>query len=304
MDNICKLNKFTTSLNEKKQMKILVTGANGQLGLSLKKIANKHPELHFIFTDIDELDISNYKSVQLFFEKNKPDYCINAAAYTNVDKAEEEIELNTLINQIGPKNLARASSFSNTTLIHISSDYVYNSNSEEINYETSPTTPLGEYAKSKLAGEKEVEKYLKQYFIIRTSWLYSEFANNFVKTIIRYGLEKDYLNVVNDQIGSPTYANDLANAIFLFIKNDNKNYGIFNYSNSGNISWYDFATEIVNLNNINCKINSIPSDEYPTLAPRPKNSRISKDKIRNTLSIHIPNWKTSLERCLRILNQN
>lgn len=302
MDNICKFDKLTTSLIEKEQMKILITGANGQLGLSLNKIANKYPELNFIFTDINELDITNYKSVQLFFKKNKPDYCINAAAYTNVDKAEEEVELNTLINQIGPKNLAKASNIYNTTLIHISSDYVYNSNSEEMNFETSPTTPLGEYAKSKLAGEKEVEKYLKQHFIVRTSWLYSEFGNNFVKTIIRYGKQKEYLNVVNDQIGSPTYATDLANAIILFINNGNKNYGIFNYSNSGNISWYDFAKEIVNLNNINCKINSIPSDEYPTLEKKKKNSRISKDKIRNTFSIHIPNWGSSLKKCLTILN--
>lgn len=285
-------------------MKILVTGANGQLGLSLKKIANLYPELCFIFTDIDELDITNYKSVQLFFQKHKPDFCINAAAYTNVDKAEKDIKLNKAINQTGPKNLAKASNIYKTTLIHISSDYVYNSNSDEINYETSPTKPTGEYAISKLAGEKEVKKYLKQYFIIRTSWLYSEFGNNFVKTIIHHGKQKEYLNVVNDQIGCPTYATDLAYTILLFINNKNKDFGIFNYSNSGNISWYDFAKEIVNLSSINCKINSIPSDEYPTLAPRPKNSRISKDKIRNTFSIHIPNWKTSLIKCLNILNQN
>lgn len=285
-------------------MKILVTGSNGQLGLSLKKIANKYPDYDFVFTDINELDITNFKSVQLFFSRYKPDFCINAAAYTNVDMAEKEIELNNSINHIGPKNLAKVSNLNNTTLIHISSDYVYNSDSDEISFETSLTNPIGQYAKSKLAGEKVVEKNMSNYIIIRTSWLYSEFGKNFVKTIIRYGIEKDELNVVNDQIGSPTYASDLAEVILLFIINNQKSYGIFNYSNLENISWAEFAEEIINLNKINCRINPIPSNEYPTLAPRPKNSRISKDKIINTFSLKIPNWKSSLKDCLNILNQN
>ena len=199
------------------KMKILVTGAKGQLGKSIKKISKEYPNYEFIFTDIEEMDITKQYDVIKFFIKTKANYCINAAAYTNVDKAEKEMELCNLINRKGARNLAIASSLSNTKLIHISSDYVYNPSSDKISIETTPVNPIGIYAKSKLEGEQAIQKHLLKYLIIRTSWLYSEFGNNFVKTIIRLGKIKNELNVVNDQIGSPTYATDLAYVIFKII---------------------------------------------------------------------------------------
>jgi len=279
-------------------MKILVTGANGQLGRSIQKISKLYPKFEFIYTDVEQLDITNLEEVNNYFKKHKPKYCINAAAYTQVDKAEKEKELNNKINIIGPKNLAIASKENNAILIHISSDYVYHNENTDILTETSPTNPKGIYAISKLLGEQEVISNLSKFYIIRTSWLYSEFGSNFVKTMIKYGSERDELNVVNDQIGSPTYATDLADTVLKFIEADNSNYGIYNYSNSGYISWYDFANKIMELTNIKCKINPIPSSEYPTPTPRPLNSKLLKEKIVSELKINIPSWDNALHRCI------
>lgn len=279
-------------------MKILVTGSNGQLGKSIQKITNQYPNYNFLFTDVKELDITDLKSVKDLFQIYNPDFCINAAAYTLVDKAEEEQELNKNINQIGPKNLAIASNINQTKLIHISSDYVYDNNSEDIMNENSPTTPKGEYATSKLNGELEVIKETNRHFIIRTSWLYSEFGNNFVKTMIRLGKERESISVVNDQIGSPTYATDLASAILDIITENNNAFGIYNYSNKGFISWFDFTKEIFIQKSMKCQVNPIPSSDYPTKAPRPLNSRMSKDKITNIFKTEIPLWKYSLSKCL------
>ena len=279
-------------------MKVLVTGAKGQLGKSIRKIKNQYSEVDFIFTDVEELDITNQDDVNTFFDKFKPVYCINAAAYTNVDKAEIEKELNFKINVTGPENLAFACAKTDCTLIHISSDYVYNNDSDEIMTEESNTFPKGEYAESKLSGENKIKDVFSRFYIIRTSWLYSEFGNNFVSTISNLCKRKKELNVVNDQIGSPTYAKDLADAIMKIITLDKGLYGIYNFSNKGFTSWYDFAKKIVEIKKITCIINAIPSSEYPTLAPRPMNSRMSKKKLIDNLNINLKYWEESLKTCL------
>ena len=284
-------------------MKILVTGANGQLGRSLRKIKDQYPEMEFIFTDIEELDITDMAEVIAFFDKYKPDFCINTAAFTNVDKAETEQATNYKVNVTGPENLAIACRNNGTKLIHISSDYVYNNDSDKIMTEEHKNIPKGEYAKSKLEGENRIKNIFSDYYIIRTSWLYSEFGNNFVKTIIRLCKEKKELNVVNDQIGSPTYASDLVDVILKIIKNKKDLFGIYNFSNEGFVSWYDFAKKIIEIKGLDCKINPIPTTDYPTPAPRPKNSRMSKRKIKEIFAIQLKNWEKSLIQCLALLNK-
>ncbi|HEB62693.1 MAG TPA: dTDP-4-dehydrorhamnose reductase, partial [Bacteroidetes bacterium] len=233
-------------------MKILVTGANGQLGRSLRKIKDQYPEMEFIFTDIEELDITDIAEVNAFFNEHNPDFCINTAAYTNVDKAETEQDINYKVNVTGPENLAIACRNNGTKLIHISSDYVYNNDSDQIMTEEHKNIPKGEYAKSKLEGENKIKGILTDFYIIRTSWLYSEFGNNFVQTIIRLCKDRKELNVVNDQIGSPTYATDLAYAIMKIIKSNKDLFGVYNFSNEGFISWYDFAKKIVEIKGLDC----------------------------------------------------
>ncbi len=284
-------------------MKVLVTGAKGQLGRSIQKITDQYPEMEFIFTDIEELDITNKAEVITFFDKYKPDFCINTAAYTNVDNAETEQETNYKVNVTGPENLAIACRNNGTKLIHISSDYVYNNDSDEIMTEKHKNIPKGEYAKSKLEGENSIKNIFSDFYIIRTSWLYSEFGNNFVKTIIRLCKEKKELNVVNDQIGSPTYATDLAYAIIKIIKSKKDLFGIYNFSNEGFVSWYDFAKKIIEIKGLDCKIIPIPTTDYPTPAPRPENSRMSKRKIKEIFAIQINNWEKSLIQCLALLNK-
>ncbi len=280
-----------------KKVKILVTGSNGQLGQSIKNLQSGFPEYDFVFTDVEDLDITDEKSVSGFFLSTDPDVCINAAAYTAVDKAETEKELCKSINQLGPRNLASACKKTNCKLIHVSTDYVYDPSDQDILTESSPTFPKSYYAISKLAGENEILKITDNYIIIRTSWLYSEYGNNFAKTIIRLAQERNELKIVNDQIGSPTYAGDLALAI-LKIANNFKINGIYNYSNLGFISWFDFAKEIILIKNLECKLIPISTSEYPTPAPRPKNSRLSKEKIINAFHIAIPQWFESLKICI------
>jgi dTDP-4-dehydrorhamnose reductase len=289
-----------TNKVQKEKVKILVTGSNGQLGRSIKNLQTDFPEYDYIFTDVNEFDITDKKAVSDFFRIVNPHICINTAAYTAVDKAESEKELCTQINQYGPKNLAIACKKYNCTLIHISSDYVYDCCDSEILTENSPTMPKSFYAISKLAGEEEIKKILTQYIIIRTSWLYSEYGSNFVKTIIRLANERKDLKVVNDQIGSPTYASDLALTILKII-NKPLNFGIYNYSNEGFISWYDFAREIILLRNLEGRIIPVSTSEYPTPALRPKNSRLSKEKIINNFNITIPQWYDSLKICIEKL---
>lgn len=287
-------------------MVVLVTGANGQLGHSIQFIASQFPEMQFIFAASQDLDITNQEKVDVFFKSNKIDFCINTAAYTAVDKAETEIEKAYLVNVVGSKNLAIACQKNNVTLIHISTDFVFDGTSTTFSApngytEEDITNPIGVYGKTKLDGEKEVIANCKKHFIIRTSWVYSQFGNNFMKTMLRLAKDRTELNVVADQIGTPTNAVDLAKAILDIITSSThhtspNNYGIYNFSNEGVCSWYDFAVEIFKQNNIEIKVNPIPTEAYPTPAKRPKYSVLDKSKIKSIFGMKIALWQDSLAK--------
>jgi dTDP-4-dehydrorhamnose reductase len=284
-------------------MVILVTGASGQLGQSIQFIASQYSEMQFIFASSTDLDITNQERVTSFFETNKIDYCINTAAYTAVDRAESEKYKAELVNIVGPRNLAIACQNVGATLIHISTDFVFNGKENQPYLENHKTNPLGVYGQTKLEGEDEVIANCDKYFIIRTSWVYSQFGNNFMKTMLRLASERDELNVVSDQIGTPTNAVDLAKAIldiisFNFRLSTFNKYGIYNFSNEGVCSWYDFAKEIFVQNNINIKVHPIPTEAYPTPAQRPKYSVLDKTKIKATFGIHIKSWQEALQQTL------
>ncbi|MEA3316557.1 MAG: dTDP-4-dehydrorhamnose reductase [Bacteroidota bacterium] len=290
--------------------KILVLGAYGQLGSEVNKLINTNKQYsesaNFIFTDADSLDITNFNALSGYFKKNNFDYIINCAAYTNVDKAEDDKEKAYLINSTAVKYLSELAKKYSIHLIHVSTDYVFNGENPLPYKESDPPTPNSVYGKCKLDGENEITK-LNTGIIIRTSWLYSTFGNNFVKTIIKYAKEKGKLKVVFDQIGTPTYAEDLASAILKIIFDSIKNKtnfkpGIYNYSNEGVCSWYDFAYEIIKKSNIKCDINAVESKEFPTRAVRPANSVLNKEKIKNTFDISIPYWKESLYKMIEELN--
>ena len=283
---------------------VLVTGKDGQLGQCFKSIALVHPSINFIFKSSSELDITNESQVNEIFKTfDRLDYCINCAAYTAVDKAEEEIELSDKINYLGSKNLAIACKTFGVVLVQISTDFVFDGESIQPYTESNAANPLGVYGQSKLKGEKAIEDILDAHFIIRTSWLYSEFGNNFLKTMLRLGKERSELSVVSDQIGSPTYAIDLANVVLEFIESKNTAYGIYHYSNEGIISWYDFAKEIFKLSDNNLTLNKIETKDYPTAAVRPKYSVLSNSKLKNELGVTIPNWKSSLNNAIINLNK-
>lgn len=283
---------------------ILVTGANGQLGNELKVLSLQYPLFRFLFTSRKDLPIENSDSVNLFFEKNKINYCVNCAAYTAVDKAESEKEAAFLINSEAVGTLAKICKQHNAKFIHISTDYVYDGSSNTPLKEESKLAPLNVYGLSKLKGEELAFRENPSTFLIRTSWVYSSFGNNFVKTMLRLFKERDEINVVNDQSGSPTYAADLADVIMKFIeKEDEENgfSGIVNYSNSGVTNWYEFANEIKRLVNSDCKINPIPTAAYKTPAQRPLYSVMDTSKIKVLLNLEIPDWRESLKKCIGIL---
>lgn len=283
-------------------MKILITGGLGQLGSEFNQLSSSHPAT-FVLTDKDELDITNKKEVLAFFEKNKFDYCINCAAYTAVDKAEEDSKLAEAINVAGVRNLADACKEIDATLVHISSDYVYHNEVNRPMMEIDPTTPQSIYAQTKLNGDFAARTHSKS-IVLRTSWVYSSFGNNFVKTMVRLGKEKDLLNIVFDQVGTPTYAKNIAQTILIIIKQceaGSPEYGIFNFSNEGVTSWYDFALEIFRAKGIACKVNPILSKQYPTAAKRPTYSVLDKAKIKNKYNLSIPHWRDSLADCLNLL---
>lgn len=281
---------------------ILVTGSNGQLGSEIQAISNQFKDLHFFFTDVKELDICDYTAIDSFISQHKIDYIINCAAYTAVDKAEDEKNLASKINIEAVENLAKASEKQGAILIHISTDYVFDGTNYRPYIESDNTCPNSHYGYTKAEAEKIIQKICKKAIILRTSWLYSSFGNNFVKTMIKYGTERDELKVVNDQIGSPTYAADLASTILNIITtHTTKAVEIYNFSNEGVCSWYDFAKEIIELKNINCKITPIESKDYPTAANRPSYSVLNKSKIVKELNINIPHWKDSLKICLEKL---
>ena len=275
-------------------MVILVTGASGQLGQSIQFIASNYADCKFIFASSQDLDITNQEHVNHFFDTNKIDFCINAAAYTAVDKAETETEKAVSINVLGPKNLAMVCQKNNVKLIHVSTDFVFDGASSKPYLETDATNPLGVYGKTKLDGEQAVIDNMKEYFIIRTSWVYSQFGNNFRNTMLRLASERDSLSIVSDQIGSPTNAVDLAKALLSIVQSNSSKYGIYNFSNEGIASWYDFASEIFKINKIDIEVNPIPTEAFPTPAKRPKYSLLDKSKIKNTFGIEIKTWQESL----------
>jgi len=283
-------------------MNILVTGAEGQLGRSFQKISQNHSEHNFLYTDLPETDITNKKALNTLVKKHTIDVIINCAAYTAVDKAETEKEIAYHINGYGPRILAEVAKENNLKIIHISTDYVFDGNSTSPIKESYPTSPKGVYGQSKLEGELEIASAACDAVIIRTAWLYSEFGNNFVKTMLRLGKEKDTLSVVYDQVGTPTYATDLALAVMQIIDNCINGYHLYHYSNEGVLSWYDFAYEIFALSGVKVHVNPIESDQYPTPAKRPAYSVLSKEKIKS-IGIKVHYWKESLAQCLSILNQ-
>ena len=271
----------------------LITGCNGQLGRELSaRIPNA------ILTDKSELDITDFNSVQDFVNQNKIDTIINCAAYTAVDRAETDIDIAQKINYEGPTNLAKTG----RKIVHISTDYVFDGTGHIPYTPSDMPNPVSVYGKTKLAGEQAVMKYSTEYIIIRTAWLYSQYGNNFVKTMMRLGQEKESINVVSDQIGTPTFAGDLAGAIVKILPQINRNTsGIYHYTNLGVCSWYDFATAIMNIAKSKCRVNAIPSSEYPTAATRPFYSVLDKTKIMQTFGIQIPHWHASLINCMQQL---
>jgi dTDP-4-dehydrorhamnose reductase len=283
---------------------ILITGANGQLASELKTLASAHPSYLFLFTTKEELPIENSEALELFFNKNHIDYCINCAAYTAVDKAESEEEKAFLINAEAVGLLASFCKLHEAKFIHISTDYVYDGSKEMPLKEEDSVGPVNIYGASKLKGEQLALENNPASLIIRTSWVYSSFGNNFVKTMLRLFKEKEEINVIADQHGSPTYAADLAATILLFITQmeSGKTFsGIVNYCNSGVTTWYEFAEAIKQSVNSNCKINPIPTSSYKTAAKRPLYSVLDTSKIQGLLHLEIPEWRNALQRCLQIL---
>ncbi len=286
-------------------LKILVTGSNGQLGSEIKELANNdHNNLYF-FTDRDSLDITDQEMIKSFIATNRIDTIINCAAYTAVDKAEEDEANANAINHLAVKYLAEIAKEKNIKLIHISTDYVFDGTNCRPYVESDPTNPTSIYGATKLAGEKVMQEINPaNSIIIRTSWVYSSYGNNFVKTMLRLGKERDELGVIFDQVGTPTYAKDLAQTILDIVPQiANEKVEIYHYSNEGVLSWYDFAKEIMHMSKLECHIKPIETKEYPTPAKRPYYSLLNKAKIKKEFGITIPYWKDSVNACLKALGE-
>jgi dTDP-4-dehydrorhamnose reductase len=276
---------------------ILITGANGQLGQCFKKQAGRFLNFQFLFCSSRELDITSKESVQAVFQKNKIDYCINAAAYTNVEQAEKEQEKAFLVNAEGAKNIAEVCNEHKTVLFHISTDYVFNGKARLPYTESNEVDPINVYGASKLKGEEFIQAELKEHFILRTSWLYSEFGHNFLNTILRKAEEKAELNITTSQVGTPTNANDLAEYVLKIISSNSKEFGIYHFSNEGEATWYDFAEEILNYSQKRDEVILNKTGFFKTLAERPEYSVLSKEKaIRNFGPIK--DWKVSLHQLI------
>ena len=282
-------------------MNILVTGANGQLGNEMQVLARENLQHTYFFTDVQELDICDEQAVYAYVSEHKIDIIVNCAAYTAVDKAEDNVELCDKLNNIAPGYLARAAQANGAALIQVSTDYVFDGTAHIPYTEEEPTCPASVYGSTKLAGEQNVMDHCEKAMVIRTAWLYSIYGNNFVKTMIRLGQERDSLGVIFDQIGTPTYANDLAQAIFAAI-NKGVVRGIYHFSDEGVCSWYDFTVAIHRLAGIaSCKVKPLHTADYPAKAPRPHYSVLDKTKIKDTFGIEIPHWEESLKRCINQL---
>ncbi|MBP4141524.1 dTDP-4-dehydrorhamnose reductase [Flavobacterium sp. P4023] len=284
--------------------KILVTGGNGQLGSELRQIAINKTQYDWVFTDYQELNLCDLTNLEFKLTEINPQIIINCAAHTAVDKAETEVELSDVLNHQSVAVLAMWSHANNCKLIHVSTDYVFDGNSAVALTETAETNPINVYGFTKLAGEKACLEQNSNAIIIRTSWVYSSFGNNFVKTMSRLMQERESLNVVNDQIGSPTYAADLAEAIMTIIQHKNWQPGIYNFSNEGEISWYDFAVAIQEIGGFECDVNGILASNYPTPAKRPAYSLLDKSKIKTVFGVSVPEYKESLKKCMNLLRFN
>lgn len=283
---------------------ILVTGANGQLGNSIRLKANQHPQYNFLFTDVDTLDITDAAAVKAMVKDNQVNYILNCAAYTAVDKAEDNEDLCRRLNCDAVHVLGEAAREAKAKIIHVSTDYVFSGTNYRPYKETDDTRPVSAYGRTKLAGEEALVKVCPDAVIIRTAWLYSEFGNNFVKTVLRLGKERDQLGFVFDQAGTPTYAGDLAEAILTVVTADEKGTfvpGIYHYSNEGVCSWYDFTVKVLQIAGIECNVRPIETKDYPTRAVRPPYSVLNKGKIKETYGITIPHWEESLRICLKQL---
>ena len=291
-------------------IKILVTGSKGQLGSELRALSENNEDFEFLFTDRSTLDISSKAAIDQVISDFNPDFLINAAAYTAVDKAETEIESAQMVNAIAVRNLAEACAKHSTWFIHISSDYVYHLVTDQPLREDYMTSPQGIYAKTKLEGEQILIDSDADFTIMRTSWVYSYFGHNFVKTMLRLGQTKEELTIVADQIGSPTYAKDIADSLIKMVEvicesEEKKEFkGVFNYSNEGTTHWADFARKIFEIENISCEVKETTTEEYGAPAPRPKWSVLDKSRISKTFGLEIIDWETSLKHCLdRLRNE-
>jgi dTDP-4-dehydrorhamnose reductase len=287
---------------------ILITGSNGQLGSEIKELSVRFNNFKFFFTDIEELDICSLEAIDNYITDRQISYIVNCAAYTNVDQAEKNEHAAKLLNADAVKNLATIATQNNITLVHISTDYVFSGDNSTPYTEDQKAKPMGVYGRTKFEGEENVRNICHQHIIIRTSWLYSPFGKNFLKTMLSLGKEKDSLGVVGDQIGSPTYAHDLAYTILHIIQSINKkknftDFGTYHYSNEGVCSWYDFATEIQNTSKNKCKINSIESKDFQCLAKRPHYSVLNKSKIKHIFTIEIPHWRSRIEHCIKRITE-
>ena len=289
-------------------MRVLITGSNGQLGSEIKELSNIYDKLEFVFKDLPDLNICDANFLNTFILENNINAVINCAAYTAVDKAEDDVEISEQVNVKGVLNLVNALKKVNGKLIHISTDYVFDGSNLEPYKESDKVNPLGVYGKTKRDGELFVIKSAIDSIIIRTSWLYSSFGKNFVKTMYRLGNEKNSLSIISDQIGTPTYARDLAKVCLDIIsisdtKRISSNGKVYHYSNEGVTSWYDFACSVMELSGSNCKVKAIQTIDYPTIAKRPHYSVLNKAKIMNDFNIEIPYWKESLKDCIDKLKQ-
>ena len=287
-------------------MNILITGCKGQLGTELQKIASSDTSHHWLFTDVDTLDICDKAAVEKCFETNRIEACINCAAYTAVDKAEDEPELATLINSFAPKVLANTCQRHNALLIHISTDYVFGGEANEPYKVDDPINPQSVYGSTKAEGERLIRESCCNYMIVRTAWLYSSVGKNFVKTMLMLGDTKEEINVVADQKGCPTWAHDLAVALVALLNKNGKKevHETFHFTNEGQITWYDFAVAIMEIGGKTCKVNPITTDQYPTKAKRPAYSVLDLSKIKEYAGIEIPDWRESLEKCIEELKQS
>lgn len=277
---------------------ILVTGGNGQLASCIKDIVKEQKELIFKFASSDDLDVTNFNAVERYFKSNNISHCINCAAYTAVDNSESNQEIAEKINVKGAKNLATICKTFNSILIHISTDFVFDGTQTKPYKENDKVNPISIYGLTKLQGELTIVEHLERNIILRTSWLYSEHGQNFLKTMLRLGSERDSLSVVADQIGTPTYAGDLAKVIVAIVGKEKPMFGTYHYSNEGIASWYDFAKAIFDISNIKIDLLPIKTEAYPTPAKRPMFSVLDKSKIKNDMGLEIPYWRDSLKGCL------